>query len=95
VIPLVILSTGIIPKSLSQSLKRQPASEYVQTNAKICNSWNMFNCEKLLKLQIRPPRLFLLITCPRIGECFQAEAEKLDDDDDDDNDNNNNKHFVE
>ena len=91
-IPLVILSTGIIPKSLSQSLKRQPASEYVQTNAKICNSWNMFNCEKLLKLQIRPPRLFLLITCPRIGECFQAEAEKLDDDDDD---NDNNKHFVE
>ena len=28
------------------------------------------------KLQIRPPGLFLLITYPRIGECFSAEAEK-------------------
>ena len=50
VIPLVMSSTGVIPKSLSQSLKKQPASEYVHTNAKICNSWNMFNCKKLFKL---------------------------------------------
>ena len=75
VIPLVIPSTGVIPDSLPHSLKRQPASEYVHTNAKICNSWNTFNCKKLFKLQIRPPSLFLLITYPRIDECFPAEAE--------------------
>ena len=34
VIPLLISSTGVSPKSLPQSLKRQPTSEYVQTNAK-------------------------------------------------------------
>jgi hypothetical protein len=34
------------------------------------------NNNKLFKLQIRPPSLFLLITYPRIGECFPAEAEK-------------------
>jgi hypothetical protein len=45
----------------------------------------MFNYKKLFKLQIRPPSLFLLITCPRIGECFPAETEKFDDN------NNNNK----
>ena len=50
VIALVISSTAVIPKSLPQSLKRQPASEYVHTNAKICNYWNMFNCKKLFKL---------------------------------------------
>jgi 1,4-alpha-glucan branching enzyme len=50
VFQLVISPTGVIPKSLSQSLKRQPASEYVHKNAKICNSWNMFNCKKLFKL---------------------------------------------
>jgi hypothetical protein len=36
----------------------------------------MFNCKKLFKLQIRPLSLFLLITYPRIGECFPAEAKK-------------------
>jgi hypothetical protein len=36
VIPLVISSTGIIPKSLSQSLKR--LNVHPNTNAKICNS---------------------------------------------------------
>jgi hypothetical protein len=50
VIPIVIQSTGVIPKSPSQSLKRQLASKYIYTNAKICNSWNMFNCNKLSKL---------------------------------------------
>ena len=50
VIPIVISSTGVIPKSLSQSLKRQPASKYIYTNAKICNSWHVFDCKKLSKL---------------------------------------------
>ena len=62
VIPIVISSTGVIPKSLSQSLTRQPEPEYIYATAKICNSWHMFNCKKLFKLQIRPPSLILLIT---------------------------------
>jgi hypothetical protein len=76
VIPLVISSTGVIPKSLPKSLKRLNLhpNTYIHTNVKICNSWNMFNCKKLLKLQIKPPSLFLLITYPRIGECFPAEV---------------------
>ena len=61
VIPIVISSTGVIPKSLSQSITRQPAPEYIHTNAKICNSWHMFNCKKLFKLQIRAPSIILLI----------------------------------
>jgi len=34
----------------AKSKKTYATSEYVHTNAKICNSWNMFNCKKLLKL---------------------------------------------
>jgi hypothetical protein len=65
------------PKVITtKSKKTLPASEYIHTNTKICNSWNMFNCKKLFKYQIRPPSLFLLITYPRIGECFPSEAEK-------------------
>jgi len=63
VIPIVISSTGVIPKSLSQSLTRlnlHPNTSY--TTAKICYSWHVFNCKKLFKLQIRPPSLILLIT---------------------------------
>jgi hypothetical protein len=45
----VISSTRVIPKSLPQSLKRQPASKYIHTKAKICNSWYTFNCKKLSK----------------------------------------------
>jgi hypothetical protein len=81
---------GVISKSLSQSLKRQTASEYVHKNAKICNSWNMFNCKKLFKLQIKPPSLLLLITYHRIGECFPSEAEKWEINNNNNNDNNNN-----
>jgi len=50
VIPSVRSSTAVIPKSLLQSQKTYPASEYVHTNAKICNSWNMFNCKNLFKI---------------------------------------------
>jgi uncharacterized protein YbaA (DUF1428 family) len=50
VIPIAISSTGVIPKSLPQSLKRQLASKYIYTNAKVCNSWHMFNRKKLFKL---------------------------------------------
>ena len=40
VIPIVVSSTGLIPKSLSQSLKRLG----------FCNSSHMFKCKKLSKL---------------------------------------------
>jgi len=53
VIPIVISSTGLIPKALSRSLKdTYLASKYTHThtNAKFCNSWHMFNCKKLSKL---------------------------------------------
>jgi len=63
VIPTVITSTGVIPKSLSQSLTRLNLhpNTYIKLQ-KFCNSWHMFNCKKLFKLQIRPPSLILLIT---------------------------------
>jgi len=63
VIPKVISSTEVTPKSLPQSLTRLDLhpNSYIQPQ-KICNSWHMFNCKKLFKLQIRPPSLILLIT---------------------------------
>ena len=67
VIPIVIASTGVISESLSQSLTKLNLhpNTYLRKNAKICNSWHMFNCKKLFKLQIRPPSLILLITTSR------------------------------
>jgi len=47
---------------VTESNKTLVASEYIYTVAKICNSWHMFNCKKLFKLQIRPLSLILLIT---------------------------------
>jgi hypothetical protein len=76
VVPIVISATGIIPKSLSQSLKRLNLHPNIYTNAKSGNSWHMFNCKKFPKLHIRPPRLILLMIHPRIGEYFPAKAEK-------------------
>ena len=63
VIPIVISTTGVIPKSLSQSLTRLNLhpNAYIQLQ-KFCNSWHMFNCKKLFKLQIRLPSLILLVT---------------------------------
>ena len=48
VIPIVISSTGVIPKSLSQSLKDLTCTQ-IHTDAKTCNSWHVFNCENLSK----------------------------------------------
>ena len=63
---------GSNPKvTTAESKKTSLASEYVHTNTKICNSWKMFNCKKLFKLQKRPSNLLLLIV-----ECFPAKAEK-------------------
>ena len=63
-IPIVISSVGVIPKSLSQSLTRLNLhpNTYIYTTANICNSWHMLKCKKLFKLQIRTPSLILLIT---------------------------------
>ena len=49
----------------TKSNKTELAPQYIYTNAKKkknCNSWHMFDCTKLFKLQIRPPSLILLIT---------------------------------
>jgi hypothetical protein len=76
VVPIVISATGIIPKSLSQSLKRPNLHRNTYTNAKSGNSWHMFNCKEFPKLHIRRPSLILLMKYPRIGEYFRAKAEK-------------------
>ena len=50
------------------------APQYVYTTAKICNSWHMFNCKKLLKLQVRPPSLILLITASQDRWIFHSQS---------------------
>jgi len=77
VIPLVISSMAVIPKSLQQSLKR--LNLHPNTYKQIQKSVILGTCSivrKFFKLQIRPSSLLLLITYHRIGECFPAEAEK-------------------
>ena len=76
VIQIAISSTGVIPKSLSQSLTRlnlHPKT-YIHTTAKICNSWHMFNCKKLFKLQIRPPSVILLIAASQDRGMFAGQS---------------------
>ena len=36
--------------TITESKETWPASKYIHTNAKICNSWHMLNCKKLSKL---------------------------------------------
>ena len=48
--------------AIIKSNSTSPAHQYIYTAAKICNSWHMFNCKILFKLQIRPPSLILLIS---------------------------------
>jgi hypothetical protein len=50
VIPTGLSSMGVIPKSLSQSLKRLTLHPNTYIQMQICNSWHMFNCKKLSKL---------------------------------------------
>ena len=50
---------------ITDSNKTKLAPQYIYTNTKICNSWHMFNCKKLFKLQVRPPSVILLITAPQ------------------------------
>jgi len=38
--------------TVTKSNKTELAPEYIHTTAKICNSWHMFNCKKLFKLQV-------------------------------------------
>jgi len=51
--------------TITKSNKTKLAPQYIHTTAKICNSWHMFKCKELFKLQIRPPSLILLITASR------------------------------
>jgi len=75
VIPILISSMGLIPKSLSQSLTRLNLhpNTYIQLQKSV-NSWHMFNCKKLFKLQIRPPNLTLLITTSRDRWIFPSQS---------------------
>jgi hypothetical protein len=77
VIPSVIPSTAVIPKSLSQRLQR--LNLHPNTYIQMQKSVILGTCSivrNFFKLQIRPPSLLLLITYPRIGECFPHKAEK-------------------
>ena len=47
--------------TITESKETRLAPEYIYINAKICNSRHVFNCKKLVKLQIRPSSLILLI----------------------------------
>jgi hypothetical protein len=63
VIPIVISSTGVIPKSLSQSLTR--LNLHPNTYIQMQKSVILGTCSivrNFFKLQIRPPSLILLIT---------------------------------
>jgi hypothetical protein len=75
VIPIVISSTGVISKSLSQSLTRLNLhpNTYIQLKKK-SNSWHMFNCKKLFILQVRPPSLILLITISQDRWIFPSQS---------------------
>jgi hypothetical protein len=76
-VPIVISATGIIPKSLSQSLNRLNLhpNTYIQMKKVVilgtCSIVRIF-----LNYTIRPPSLILLMIRPRIGEYFPAKAEK-------------------
>ena len=48
--------------TITKSNNTQLAPHYIYTATNISNSWHMFKCKKLFKLQIRPPSLILLIT---------------------------------
>ena len=48
--------------TITKSNKTELAPQYIHTTAKVCNSWHMFNCKKIFKLQIRPPSRIQLIT---------------------------------
>jgi len=64
VIPIVIASTGVIPKSLSQSLTRLKLhpNAYIQLQKSVI----LGTCSIVRKLQIRPPSLILLITTTQV-----------------------------
>ena len=76
-IPIVISSTVVIPKSQSQSLTDLTGTPiHIYTIAKICNSWHMLNCQKLFELQVRLPSLIF-------------RSEKFDNKNNNNNNNNN------
>ena len=60
--------------AITKSNKTEPAPQYIYTVAKICNSWHMFNCKKLFKLQIRPPSVMLLIAASQDRGIFPSQS---------------------
>jgi hypothetical protein len=74
VVPTVISATGIIPKSLSQSLKRLNLhpNTYIQMQKVVI----LGTCSIVSNFLKIPPSLILLMIHPRIGEYFPAKAEK-------------------
>jgi TPP-dependent indolepyruvate ferredoxin oxidoreductase alpha subunit len=76
-VPIVISTTGIIPKSLSQSLKRlnRHPNTYIQMeNVVILGTCSIVR--NFLNYTIRPTNLIMSMIRPRIGEYFPAKAEK-------------------
>ena len=74
-IPIVISSMGVIPKSLLQSLTRLnlQLTTYVQQQKSVILG-TCSNCKKLFKLQIRPPNLILLITTSQDRWLFPSQS---------------------
>ena len=62
VIPILISSTGVIPKSLSQSLKRLNLHPNTYTQIQKSVILSTYSIVRNSKLQIRPPSLILFIT---------------------------------
>ena len=60
--------------TVTKSNNTQLAHQYIYTAAKICNSWHMFNCKKLFKLQIRPPSVILLIAASQDRGMFAGQS---------------------
>ena len=63
---------------------------YIQMK-KIYNSWHMFSCRKLFKLQIRSPSLILLITTIQDRWMFPSKSWEVRNSDNNNNNNNNNR----
>jgi len=60
--------------TITKSKKTELTPEYIYTSAEICNSWHMFNCKKLFKLQIIPSSLILLITTSQDKWIFPSQS---------------------
>ena len=74
-IPILISSMGVIPKSLSQSLTwlNLHPNTYIQLQKSVILG-TCSNCKKLFTLQVRPPSLILLITTSQDRWIFPSQS---------------------